>query len=410
MYTPSLPRARRIGPLLTALTMSLGLYAVPAHAAVSSPASRVLVVTANLREAYGNHDASNHRDMRVFLKRLTARVPYAPDVLLLQEVRHSSARWVARHLGDRTGHPYRIKVDPGKRPTHTSGSFTRFKDTAILFNKDTMSGRGDGRYFSTRPTWSEVPNHSRPRIMQHAMTAGTERATGMKLSFASLHLSPPGTLKSSAQRSVRDRWVNGIADSMSDHYSNTRRSVGGDFNSSRCKYGGGQGCPLSPFWASMTRDRNYRDGLRQVMVQGGVDFVFTKAGVYRAGLDEGYNPKAAQGDPSRFYSDHRFRWVVLGPDTKDPSKPGQFVARGRRPDVALDWARSSDQGDSGVAGYEIWRAGKKGDFRLKDSVPASQTSFVDRSTYYTLVYRYRIAAVDGAHNVSSKSDIRRVTP
>ncbi|CAN5789092.1 hypothetical protein BH18ACT15_BH18ACT15_05910 [soil metagenome] len=411
MSSPFTKRARRALPALVAVSVLLGLYGGPAHAAAVDPfPNRVLVVTANLQEAYGNSDVGDHQDMAIFVDRLVAQAPFAPDVLLLQEVRHSSAQWVAQRLGARTGSPYSVKVDPGEMPTNRDGSFTRFRDTAILFNDATMAATSAGSYYATRPNWSEVPAGLKPSWHEHAFLGGGEVSSGMILSFASTHVAPSSTLKSSVAASVRNRWTTGLSNYMANNYPGTAlSSIAGDFNSSRCVSGGGDNCALSPFWATITNNQLYRDGVRSVMEHGGVDFVFSKAGVYQAGVDDTYSPDGASGDATQFYSDHRFRWTVLGPDTIGPSAPAAPDLRDRRPDVGLSWSPATDQGDSGLLRYEVWRSGKVGKFRLVASLPPSQTTYLDQETFHTLGYRYYLVAVDGAHNRSSPSPTSNIT-
>lgn len=406
-FATRLPKAV---PPLAALCLLLGLYGTPAQAASSDTEPyRVLVVTANLREAYGADDVSDHQDMAIFVDRLTAQVPLTSDVLLLQEVRHSSAQWVAQRLSDQTGSQFVVTVDPGAKPTHQEGRLTRFRETAILLNHDTMAGDGPGTYLPTRPKSSEVPEGAKPSITEHAVIGSVERSTGMALSFASVHFPPKNRLRDSVEKAVRMRWAQNVANYTDDRYPSTLRSVGGDFNSSRCITGGGDGCSLSPFWSGITENERYRDGVYSVAHNGGVDFVFTGAGTYQADVDSTYDPDKAWGDSTRFYSDHRFRWAVLGPDTVAPTAPAALETQDRRPDVSLDWRPSTDLGESGLLRYEVWRSGGNNNFRLTASLTPDQTSYVDRTTFHTKSYQYYIVACDGAHNKGARSSVAKIS-
>ena len=55
-----------------------------------SPVDELLVVSANLQEAFDDADVRDTKDIAGFSGRLLRQVPYKPDVLLLQEVRLSS--------------------------------------------------------------------------------------------------------------------------------------------------------------------------------------------------------------------------------------------------------------------------------------------------------------------------------
>ncbi len=406
MTTTAGHRFARALAMSLALSVLLPFYS-PAGASSTDPSAsdRVLVVTANLREAYGFWDVAHHGDMKVFVRRLTDQVPSAPDVLLLQEVVHASSTWVARHLSDKTGFHYAVKVDPGRQAVRDSAKRIHDRETAILINTDTMSALSSGRYVGTSALRSEVTAGKYVAVKDQATMLVQERASGDKYALASVHLSPPGGFISHAiEKAARARWVDKITGFMAKHYQGAAFStIGGDFNSSRCLSGGGN-CAEAPFYKLITGALGYTNSVQAAGAGGGgVDFVFTKAGTYKAGVDSSYNRRTT----SNFYSDHQFRWSVLGPDTVAPSAPSGLRLRDKRPNVSLSWSASSDPGGSGVAYYEIYRTGLKGDFRLIKTT--SNNGWLDKGTFHTHTYQYYVVAYDGAHNASPRSDSKRIT-
>src|SRR5687768_17287391 len=73
-----------------------------AQASAHSPPGQLLVVATNLLEAWGD-EANNNSEMDIYVSRLLNQVPYLPDVLLLQEVKYRSARYVKNLLTRETG-------------------------------------------------------------------------------------------------------------------------------------------------------------------------------------------------------------------------------------------------------------------------------------------------------------------
>jgi hypothetical protein len=88
------------------------------------------------------------------------------------------------------------------------------------------------------------------------------------------------------------------------------------------------------------------------------------------------------------------------PDETTPSIPGDLEAVAvNSSQVNLSWTASTDEGGSGLAGYNIYRNGNK----LNDSL-VTTTSYGDSSVNYDTSYSYEVEAVDGAGNVSLKTD------
>jgi hypothetical protein len=394
--TASGPRAL---VLLTALILATGGL-VPTHAVLPpTTTERVLVVTANLQEAYDGKDVSRTGDMDHFVARLVRDAPQAPDVLLLQEVRHSSALYVARKLTAVIGSAYAIAVDPGRRPVRHTSKKTYQHDTAILLNRDTMTAVNAGGFLPTgTKRWQMAPGRA-PVVKYNAHLLAREKANGMVVPVMSVHLSPDYIFKRHRTAvAARNRWASKIAAFMATRYSGAPGryfAVGGDFNGPRCPVSGGDNCRQSKFYSNLM-ERAYRDSVRDVVVVGGVDFIFTKTGVYDAGVDDGYNRKTARD----YYSDHQFRWSVAGPDRLPPSAPTDLSGTSSNARVHLTWQPATDDG-SGIDHYAIFRAGSKNHWRRIDVSP--DPSYTDTTTYAGVDYDYKVRAVDRAHNTGPAS-------
>jgi uncharacterized repeat protein (TIGR03806 family) len=84
-------------------------------------------------------------------------------------------------------------------------------------------------------------------------------------------------------------------------------------------------------------------------------------------------------------------------DTIPPSQPGALTATANGSQrVTLEWAASTDDGGSGLAGYRITRDG----VRIAD-VGAAATTFTDTALQPATTYAYGVVAFDGDGNQSS---------
>jgi Endonuclease/Exonuclease/phosphatase family len=284
-----------------------------------APSDRALIVIANLQEAFGSSDVRNPRDMRVFARRVLRRTPYRPDVLLLQEVRRRSARFVARRLSRRTRHRYVVAVDPGRDPWKQTPRKVVKKETAILINGHTMRKLRPGGFIST----SYDPRYGKREVKENAHLLAGKRGSNLSLSLASIHW--PG--RTGSQRRTNRlgvRWSRKVADALvRKHPAATKRlrSIGGDFNrpcyhrpTYRHKW------RPYPYCATLTNDRyRYKNAVFVVdarpnnkdIVNGGVDHIFARGQILSAGVDDAYNRLKAASSPRRYYSDHKFRWAVV---------------------------------------------------------------------------------------------------
>lgn len=95
--------------------------------------------------------------------------------------------------------------------------------------------------------------------------------------------------------------------------------------------------------------------------------------------------------------------IVFDIDTIPPSVPSNVVGTPiSSTRIDLNWSASTDIGGSGVSSYQVFRNGSQ-------VGTASTVSFSDAGLTALTTYQYRIAAVDGAGNVSAQSTAIGVT-
>ena len=316
--------SRRAVAGATLLAAALGSSIVPGVRAAGtehSPPGAVLVVTANLKEAYANGDVSDSSDMEVFVKRLINQVPYIPDVALLQEVNRVSAGNVATLLGFATGDSYFVVIGPGaKWAGRTQGGVVKV-DTAILVNADTMLTLDPGSFVASRYSLKEAAAGRQPVIKNHAYMQAQEIVGGLRLDLSSVHFVPRSFLASDdVDLAARERWTRQIVTELNRVYptgsANETTTIGGDFNSRFCleQSDDGGGCQVfKPFWKLLVDELGFTDAMHATSNPAGIDYIFTSEGISQAGLDRSYLIKKRNGtlDPSDFYSDHAFRWAVV---------------------------------------------------------------------------------------------------
>ncbi|HEX3327320.1 MAG TPA: hypothetical protein VHV50_10025 [Actinomycetota bacterium] len=285
-------------------------------ASATSPSGKVLVVTSNLRAAWGNQG-----DMRVrmgrYVGRLLNQAPWYPDVLLLQEVKRNSAERVASLLSARTGDNYVVAVRPPKIPWRETPKIRTETDSGIVINRTTTKKLDHGGYISLTFKRSDAAYPSkRVEVNQHARLSVQEISSGLKLSVASVHFQYQLLKNRALRRTYQKKWAEKVTKKLETKYPGTLRTVGGDFNQERCLHPGGGilTCKRSPFWKVFVDRHHYLDSIYKVwrdgrkhLGLGGVDFIFTKGNPVNAKTDRSYNKKAR----ATFYSDHRFVWATI---------------------------------------------------------------------------------------------------
>jgi hypothetical protein len=316
-------------PLIATALVSVtpGSPAVAQSARATSPQGQVLVVTNNLQEAFKERDLRRMGEVRNFTERLVDQVPYAPDVVLLQEVRRKSAAFVAERLTALTGSSFVLAKDPGPDPWYEVGRRVIKKETAIVINADTMRKTGAGGFLSQTHARSDgAPGHSYT-VKKTAYLPVAERGDGLELGLASAHFHLDNLLRSKEiARRYKKRWSVQIARLLKNKYPSHSASEihvwGGDLNAARCVDPKKPYCALSPFWKTITRapynyiDTVYRVALRDDNVvekrTGHTDYIFSKGRAITAGSDLSYKSEL-RSNPDIYYSDHRFYWAVVGP-------------------------------------------------------------------------------------------------
>lgn len=274
-----------------------------------SPAGRVVVVTANIQEAFGADDLKNMSELGVLVPRLLEQVPYRPDVVLLQDARKKAVLRVASLLEKKTGDRYRVgqrlRREPWEKRPHKIWYST---ETAVLVNSATMKLEGSGDFVRIYNPWGNAKKNYKEYKGQ-AYAGAVERDGGAEVGLMSVHL-PKAPKNNATTRKKYAPWVERLAAFMERKYPDATKVVGGDFNQTRCK--SKDPCKLTPFWKALTNaPPGYVESLWAVQEQKhwskrlplGVDWIFTTDGIENADGDE--------KNPPKFYSNHRFFWANL---------------------------------------------------------------------------------------------------
>jgi endonuclease/exonuclease/phosphatase family metal-dependent hydrolase len=357
-----------------------------------SPKNRLMIVTANVQEGFNQADLRNMSEMKVFAKRVLNLVRYRPDVVLLQEVNSKSAHYIAKQFSTRTGQHYSVVADAGVKAFRETPKKVIKADTAILINTKTMAKTGPSGFIVTR--------YNRPgskvELKHNARAIVSERGSNISLALVSVHV-PGGHI---AKRSKR------LAKKLHKAYPSSRplqfEVLGGDFNKVGPHYVSYGHVSTAHFWDVLTKGFHYVDSSYNVMEAKSSDYIFVRGGLWDAGFDKGYNTHQSQTS-STFYSDHQFRWAIVGPDGQPPTIPSGLSETSRAsgtPRMTVTWNASSDK--AGIADYDVYRSTDGTNF---NKVGATQNlvyydSQVDRSNQYW----YRIVARDFSNDRSAPSN------
>lgn len=288
-----------------------------------SPGGRIVVVTANLQEAFGEESRHNS-EIGVFVPRLLDQVPYRPDVVLLQDSRKRAVVKVASLLTKQTGDKYvigqHLRTQPWQKLPHHVWYST---ETAIVVNSATMKIFGPRDWVRIRNPWGD-PKKNYVEYKGQAYLGVQERDGGAKAGIMGVHL-PKGPNKSLKVAKKFAPWVDRLATFMQKRYPNMPRVIGGDFNQVKCV--GKDPCTYAPFWKTLESAKfGYTESIWHVQeaknwryrIPLSVDWIFTTAGIVDADGDV--------KNPPKFYSNHRFFWADLkiGPTPTDLTvSPGQ---------------------------------------------------------------------------------------
>ena len=245
--------------------------------------SNVVVVTANLNEAYDAKDVSSMKELAPFARRVMDHTPEEPDALLVQEVRESSAKYVAKRMYQETGHKWVVATPlySGEPWRATDSRWTQ-RDVAVLLNTSTMKAVNDGGVITTPDPWGVK---DKAMYKEHAYVLAEDKATGTRYAFLSLHFPPsPGSRSSYPKRFAK--WTRKIASTLETRFPKATRIVAGDFNQVAT---GGHRAVLEGFGYSFIEPQ-------EVLL--GVDHIFTTGTAGFGGADT----------EKDIYSDHRFFW------------------------------------------------------------------------------------------------------
>lgn len=318
----------------TAMTVLAGPGAASA-ALAESPPGQVLVVDANLQEAFQLPDVEDRTDMRNFVRAIRERVPYdfAPDVVLLQEIRRVSAQNVAALLGEAYGHRYAVALDPGETPWRQDGAR---RDTTVVYDATTMRLEDDGGFVRT--------TNREGRQKDNAYALLKERRGGLRVPVISLHWAHRGDSVAHARQMVQ------LLDAEYPSPSSRQVEViAGDFNVKRCVGGASWkseelACREQDWYRVLTAEHGFTDAVLSARPHeipqarrddvARIDFLFARGSVLDAGSDLATKRELAQHDrcagvnddyfkagigsqapePCRslFYTDHRLVWALVG--------------------------------------------------------------------------------------------------
>ena len=392
-----------------AVAACLALSALP-FATTSSPAitakertpdDSVMVVAANLREAWDYGDVKSHWDMDKFVNRLLDEFRYRPDILALQEVRKASAEYVARKLSGKSGQPYKVVGSIASDPySPYGGGRAAAKATAIVINTKTMKVLNNGGYFATvaKPEHEVEPYDP---VFHQYFALLQKRGTNMKFATMSVHLLPRSYMASTdLDRYYRTKWSKQMHNKLRSRYggkSGLRYLIAGDFNQLGCERGIGDDCRVkAPFWKKLT-DLGYKDTAKTF---GTIDFIWSKGmpGALNS-QDSGFRSMS----DSKAYSDHAFRWAVLGPDIYPPLAPKPFTSNlektsGGKPVVQLHWGKGDDRAGTGIKKITFER--KLNTDPWKEIPPWRTYAHYDYDLQWGDIARYRVRAYDNAGNMS----------
>jgi hypothetical protein len=407
-----------VSMLLATFGFAMAFTSPPAKAAKkNSPKNKVLVVSNNLFETE-NSDTKKLGDMSNFVDRVVKKTPFAPDILLLQEISHPGLAFIAKRLSSKTGHKYRIAKDAaskGQSPWKRIGPDRLLgRDNGILMNADTMQKIGKGGYFKFGYKQSQAKRGSAVKVKEHAYVPLKKKGTDIVVPAVSLHYPKEREFRSGViSKKLKKRWSAIIARKLNKKYPEAgndshMKVIGGDFNNFRCEGRAGYECNQTPGYNILTGRFAYTDSiLKTGTVSNPIDFLFSSNNVCRAAIDHPWSPKA--GKPG-YYANHAFRWALLEgrPDTCNPTGLGRIDLPDRFGDhLRIQGWEISYDGGSGFSAYRIFRKGPgDGDFVLRDTISDQfKKDFEDFRVQSEQRYEYYVVPVDKAGNLGKRTNI-----
>jgi hypothetical protein len=403
--------------LLASLALAVSSPSPSRAARKNTPRDKVLVVSNNMYET-AKKDMRKLGDMYNFVDRVMKKTPFAPDVVLLQEISHRGAAAIAKRLSNRTGDQYRIAKDAapvGESPWKRIGNDRLLgRDNAILMNTDTMKKTGKGGYFKFGYKQSQAKRGSAVKVKEHAYVPLKKKGTNIEMPAVSLHFPKEREFRSGEiSKKLKKRWSAAIARKLNRKYpaggnDDHMKVIGGDFNNFRCEGRAGFDCNQTPAYNILVGRFNYTDSiLKTGEISNPIDFLFSSNNVCKAAIDKPWSPKP--GKPG-YYSNHRLRWALLEgkPDTCKPTGLGRIDPPDRFADhLRIQGWNVSFDGGSGFKEYQVFRKGPNdSDFVLRDTISNQfKKDYEDFSVQTGLSYRYYVVASDFAGNLSKPTNI-----
>lgn len=314
----------------------------------SAPGDRLLVVNANLRESHPNWpddiraqdrllDLESMQELTNFANHVREHVPYAPDILLLQEVIGPSAEQTAKELQATLHRPYRaIVMGEGSNLVGPKGDDYKHKrNTAVIIDESRIALVGSSGFTTLEMKPGDEPPEE-PRIAQEqAYALLRRRGSGLNIAVMSVHWSTTYHFASIEAAAVRRMdWAKRATAFMASRFPKVDISImAGEFNAPRCRAQPETlDCRESSTWRTLTsRENAYRDSVyfahrnspeeygRQVENRSGsarrIDFIFARAKVFDASRSINYNTEMFTPG---FISDHKYDFALLGPIEPPP--------------------------------------------------------------------------------------------
>lgn len=287
-------------------------------------------------------------------------------------------------------------------------------EDAVLVNTDTMSVTDNGGYVTTSYKRSQAARGDKIDVKHYAWASLRRRDGSLIVDAASLHHVPNFNLRSAtiADR-LKKKWSLQVVSKLKNLSSapagpNHIIVFGGDFNAQRCYGDGNWNCRTRPFYSALV-GRGMADAVWSVLLTANGDFIWSNGAVNNAGADLSYNARQSPTS-STYYSDHMFKWAMLGAkDTDPPTVPNiwkkwDYHTSPPPAKIRLWWDNPpSEDAEGGVLYYKIYRRSDGQSFKriAINRLPA----YTDTNVHKGDRYWYYVKACDRSYNCSSASNV-----
>ena len=315
------------GALAAALILTIPAFTPEAQAACNTTSEgQVLVMSDNVYEAEKN-DASKSGDMRNFVDRMKQMAPsrYAPDIVLVQEVRKRAVNNIKRFMENKFDCNFSIPVNASKKGWDWIRKYWKLggQDAAVIVNTDSMLSRDKG-FITHNYARSDAANGESVKVKKTAWVKVLEKnqpnenETPLTVLAASVHFPRGSEFKNEqTNKHLKKKFSEDVAQKLEKKQSDGSDQdevihvIGGDFNMAR--FNRSPNNPLPPYKVLTSRPWNYVDGPISLTTGGNpnpIDFLFSTGKPLKAKMDTRNN----SNENSRgFYSNHDLRWSLLAP-------------------------------------------------------------------------------------------------